>query len=127
MNIASQWETLVQWMATEGMAEDLTDEKWKDEAYRSLKVDHIMDVLERWTRTHDVGELFETAQAMRFPWAPVSRLEDVLRSPQLLARQFFSAVDHPESGGIPPMPGSALQIRRLHAKPDETCTYARGG
>jgi benzylsuccinate CoA-transferase BbsE subunit len=105
MNIASQWETLVEWMAAEGMAEDLTDEKWKDEDYRKQEVDHIMDVLARWTRTHDVGELFETAQAMRFPWAPVSTPEDVLRSPQLLSRQFFSPVEHPESGGILLCPG----------------------
>ncbi len=110
ISIASQWETLVEWVAAEGMAEDLTDEKWKDENYRSLHVDHIMDVLQRWTHTRDVGELFETAQAMRFPWAPVSRPEDVLSSPQLLARQFFSAVDHPESGGIPLCPGTPYRL-----------------
>ncbi len=110
VNIGSQWETLVEWMAAEGMAEDLTDEKWKDEDYRKVNVGHIMDVLERWTRTHDGGELFETAQAMRFPWAPVSGVEDVLRSPQLLARQFFSSTDHPGSGGIPAFPGAPYRF-----------------
>jgi crotonobetainyl-CoA:carnitine CoA-transferase CaiB-like acyl-CoA transferase len=105
INIGSQWETLVEWMVVEGMAEDLTDEKWRDEDYRHQNIDHIMNVLESWTSGHDVGELFEIAQAMRFPWAPVFRPKDVFHSPQLQAREFFSLMDHPESGGIPICPG----------------------
>lgn len=101
INIGSQWETLVEWMAGEGMAEDLTDEKWQDEGYRNQNIDHIMDVLEKWSRAHDVGGFFEIAQAMRFPWAPVSRPKDILNSPQLQAREFFSPMEHTESGGIP--------------------------
>ncbi len=96
INIASQWDTLVEWVAAEGTAEDLTDEKWKDEDYRNRHVDHIMDVLQKWTLTHTAAELFEVAQAMRFPWAPVARPEHVLSSPQLLARDFFCHMDHPE-------------------------------
>ena len=65
------------------------------------------DILQRWTRTHSVQELFELGQSMRFPWAPVSSPEDVLKSPQLRAREFFIDVDHPELGttlGYPGMP-----------------------
>ena len=98
ISIGNQWETLVEWVAAEGMAQDLPEEKWKDEDYRNQNVDHILAVLQRWTLTHNVGELFEIAQAMRFPWAPVARPEDVLSSPQILAREFFSAVEHPEPG-----------------------------
>jgi len=98
MNIATQWETLVEWVASEGMAEDLPEEKWKNEDYRNQNVDHIIDVLQRWVLTHNVEELFEMAQAMRFPWAPVTRPEDVLSSPQLLARGFFRTMDYPERG-----------------------------
>lgn len=96
ISIATQWhwETLVEWVASEGMAQDLPEERWKDEDYRYQNVDHIKDVLQKWTLTHYVWELFETAQAMRFPWAPVCRPEDILFSPQLLAREFFCAVDY---------------------------------
>ena len=96
ISIANQWhwETLVEWLASEGMAQDLPEERWKDEDYRNQNVDHIKDVLQRWTLTHNVRELFETAQAMRFPWAPVCRPEDILSSPQLLAREFFCTVDY---------------------------------
>lgn len=119
ISILAQWETLVEWMAVEGMAQDLTEEKWRDEDYRNQNAEHIMDVLRTWTLTQNVGELFETAQAMRFPWAPVYRPEDVVDSPQLLARGFFCAMDHPEQGGSFVSPGmpyrfdgsSAYQVR----------------
>jgi benzylsuccinate CoA-transferase BbsE subunit len=96
--ISTQWETLVEWMASEGMAEDLTDEKWKDEEYRRANIDHVMDILQRWAGTHSVEELFELGQQMRFPWAPVNSPEDVLKNPQLITRGFFLDVDHPELG-----------------------------
>lgn len=105
INISNHWETLVEWVSAEGMAQDLPNEKWKDENYRNQNVDHIRDVLQQWTLVHNVDELFEIAQAMRFPWAPVSRPEEVLSSPQLLAREFFCAVDLPESGNAHLCPG----------------------
>jgi len=117
ISIAAQWETLVEWVAAEGMAEDLPDEKWKDENCRNQNVDHIMDVLQRWTLAHTVGELFEIAQAMRFPWAPVSRPQDVLSSPQLLAREFFCEVDHPEQGNSLLGPGMPYRFDSFPSGP----------
>ena len=108
--ITTQWETLVEWMEGEGMAEDLPDEKWKDEGYRLRNIDRVMDILQRWTRTHSVQELFELGQTMRFPWAPVSSPEDVLKSPQLRARAFFIDVDHPELGTTLRYPGMPYKL-----------------
>jgi len=93
-----QWETLVEWMDSEGMADDLKEEKWREEEYRIRNIEHILQVLERWTKTHTVKELFELGQLMRFPWAPVYSPEEVLESPQLKERRFFIDVDHPEIG-----------------------------
>ncbi len=91
-----QWETLVEWMASEGMADDLRDDPWRDEAYRLGHVDHILEVVKRWTLTHTSDELFEIGQLMHFPWAPVQSPQEVLDSPQLEARHFFIGVSHPE-------------------------------
>jgi benzylsuccinate CoA-transferase BbsE subunit len=110
LTIATQWETLVEWVASEGMAEDLADEDWKDEAYRLQNIDHVIDILQRWTRTHTVQELFELGQTMRFSWAPVSSPEDVLKSPQLEARAFFTDVDHPEFGTTLRYPGAPYKL-----------------
>lgn len=110
VNIASQWETLVAWLDSEGMAQDLTDDKWKDEAYRLEHMDHIRHVLEQWTIKHDVDELFETAQAMRFPWAPVLHPKEVVSGPQLKARHFFQWAENPEPGQPAMYPGAPYRF-----------------
>jgi len=117
LTVSSQWETLVEWIEDEGMAEDLVDEKWKDEGYRLRNINHVIDILQRWTRTHSVQELFELGQCMHFPWAPVCSPEKVLNSPQLKEREFFIDVDHPELEatlgypGIPYRPNHSMLKR----------------
>ncbi|OGO19350.1 MAG: hypothetical protein A2Z15_04555 [Chloroflexi bacterium RBG_16_50_11] len=70
------WETLIEWLAAEGMAEDLTDEKWRDREERNRGIVHIIEILKRWTMTHKVGELVEKGQLMHFPWAEVNPAKD---------------------------------------------------
>jgi crotonobetainyl-CoA:carnitine CoA-transferase CaiB-like acyl-CoA transferase len=96
VTLLHQWETLVEWMDSEGMADDLIDERWNDEAYRLQHRDHIIEVLKRWTKTHTTSELFESGQLMGFPWAPIHSPKEVLESPQLKARTYFKSVEHPE-------------------------------
>jgi crotonobetainyl-CoA:carnitine CoA-transferase CaiB-like acyl-CoA transferase len=110
MSPFQQWETLVEWMDSEGMAEDLKEEKWCDEEYRIRNIKHILQVLERWTKTHTITELFELGQLMRFPWAPVYSPDQVLESPQLKERSFFIDVDHPEIGASFKYPGMPYQL-----------------
>jgi len=98
ISLFQQWETLVEWMDSEGMAEDLKDERYKGEEFRQRNLDHIVEVLRRWTETHAAKELFELGQLMRFPWAPVYFPKEVLESPQLKSRGFFVEVGHPEIG-----------------------------
>lgn len=96
ISLFQQWETLVEWMASEGMAEDLIEENWKEEEYRRRHVHHMIEVFRRWTKTHTTQELFKLGQLMRFPWSPVYSPKEVLESPQLESRRFFVQVDHPE-------------------------------
>ncbi|MBN1160761.1 MAG: CoA transferase [Dehalococcoidales bacterium] len=71
VSLHQHWDTLVEWLASEGMAEDLTDARWKDREERNRHIDHILQVLGKWTSTHRVDELVEKGQLMRFPWAGV--------------------------------------------------------
>ncbi len=105
-----QWETLVEWMENEGMAEDLKDEKYREEEHRTSRINHILEVLERWTKTHTVQELFESGQLMRFPWAPINSLKGVLNNPQLKARGFFVDVEHPELKSSISYPGTPYKF-----------------
>jgi len=105
ITLFQQWETLVEWMENEGMAEDLTDPKWREEEYRLSHLSHMIEVLQRWTKTHTVNEFFELGQLMRFPWTPVQSLKEVLSCPQLKTREFFVPVAQPEFDMPLPYPG----------------------
>jgi crotonobetainyl-CoA:carnitine CoA-transferase CaiB-like acyl-CoA transferase len=89
VTLFQKWPTLVEWLDTEEMAEDLMDEKWLDEDYRRKHIGHVIEVLKKWTSTHSADEIFKLAQLMRFPWAPVQSPQEILDSPQLNARNFW--------------------------------------
>jgi crotonobetainyl-CoA:carnitine CoA-transferase CaiB-like acyl-CoA transferase len=120
-----QWETLIELMASEGLAEDLADDPWRDDAYRQAHVDHILEVVERWTRTHTTKELFELGQLMRFPWAPVQSLKEVLKSPQLEARKFF--IEARDSSGEPSIQCPGVPYRFSHFPIDRLKRAPRAG
>lgn len=105
-----QWETLIEWMESEGMAGDLIDQKYRENEYRIVRMDHILQVLEQWTRAHTKKELFESGQAMRYPWAPVLSPKEVSNSPQLQARGFFIDVEHPELNRAISYPGLPFRM-----------------
>jgi crotonobetainyl-CoA:carnitine CoA-transferase CaiB-like acyl-CoA transferase len=71
LTIHRQWETLIELMASEGIAEDLWDAKWLDRDYRNRNIGHVIEVIGRWTLKHKAGELEELGQLMHFPWAGV--------------------------------------------------------
>ncbi|MBW1999704.1 MAG: CoA transferase [Deltaproteobacteria bacterium] len=98
VTLFQMWDTLVEWLDAEGMAEDLKDERWRDEGYRREHLSHVIEVLKKWTATHTRGEIYELAQLMRFPWAPVQRPGEILECPQLKARNFFVERQCPETG-----------------------------
>jgi crotonobetainyl-CoA:carnitine CoA-transferase CaiB-like acyl-CoA transferase len=104
------WETLVEWLDSEGMAEDLADKKWQDREYRFRHLDHVVEVLERWTKTHTVTELVEPGQLMHFPWAEVTSIPGLVDSLQLRERGFFIEVEHPQSNKKYKIPGVPCKL-----------------
>jgi crotonobetainyl-CoA:carnitine CoA-transferase CaiB-like acyl-CoA transferase len=105
-----RWDILIEWMKGEGMAGDLQEEKYLEEEYRIAHMDHIIEVLEQWTKSHTAQELFELGQLMHFPWAPIYSLKEVLNNPQLKAREFFTSVEHPEINESIFYPGSPYKF-----------------
>jgi benzylsuccinate CoA-transferase BbsE subunit len=114
-----QWETLIDWLDAEGMAEDLKDEKWRDEDFRRKHLNHVIEILKKWTATHTRDEIFELAQLMRFPWAPVQTPGEILECPQHNARNFFVEQDSPESGIALKYPGMPYTCSRRFDLPYE--------
>ncbi len=116
LSLFLQWETLVEWLDSEGMADDLTDKKWLDHDTRLKHINHIIEVLERWTKTHTVDELVQTGQLMHFPWARVTSIPELLDSPQLKERGFF--VNLLSLRGGPDIIGTTKQSHTLEGKRD---------
>jgi crotonobetainyl-CoA:carnitine CoA-transferase CaiB-like acyl-CoA transferase len=112
LSLFQQWPTLVELLADEGMAEDLAVEKWQDGEYRRQHLDHVIEVMERWTRRHTVAELVEQGQLMHFPWAPVASIPEVVTSPQLEERGFWTDVERPGGGEKIKFPGVACKLSR---------------
>lgn len=92
------WPTIVDWMSGQGMQGDLNDNKWDSEDYRTEHAGHVFDTMGKWSKTRTTKDLFQTAQLMRLPWAPVCDLKDVTQNPQLAARKFFRRSDDDRSG-----------------------------
>jgi benzylsuccinate CoA-transferase BbsE subunit len=111
LSLGYQWDTLVEWLAADGLAADLTDACWRGRAYRQEHLDHVIEVLERWAGAHDVDDLVTPGQAMRFPWARVDSIEGLLDNPQLSERGFWSEVEA-EDGRKYIFPGPAARLSR---------------
>jgi crotonobetainyl-CoA:carnitine CoA-transferase CaiB-like acyl-CoA transferase len=90
------WEALVDWLNTEGMAENLVEAQWKDPKKREKELDHINQILTAFFRKHTKEELYHEAQKRRIPFCPVNTPEEVLKDVQLATRGFFIQVEHPE-------------------------------
>jgi crotonobetainyl-CoA:carnitine CoA-transferase CaiB-like acyl-CoA transferase len=103
---------LIEWLDSENMADDLTDRKYLVEADRQRTINHIISVLEKWTRTHRVSELLESGQLMRFPWANVAAIPEVLENPQLKERGYFIEGTDPDSGRKYKIPGTPFKMSR---------------
>jgi benzylsuccinate CoA-transferase BbsE subunit len=111
------WPAMVQWMAEEGKAEDLTEPEWQQlltsmdlrtvtgllaqpEALAAIKpkFDHVEQVLLRFFAGHDKTYLYEEGQKRRLLIGPVNSAKDLFENRQLNARDWYQRVHHPERG-----------------------------
>lgn len=93
-----RWDALVDWMKEEGMAGDLTEEKWYDPFYRLKEENqkHIDTVLRPFLMKHSKREIYEVWQSRGVVVGMVDTAAEVVENRQLKARNFFTDVEHPE-------------------------------
>jgi len=94
------WTSLLEWLKSDGAAQDLERPEWEEFAWRKEHCEHLFDVLDAWAAGYRVAELVEGAQLRRLPYAAVRSLAELARDPQLAARGFFVAAEHPELGRL---------------------------
>ena len=112
--LSGEWlEKIVSWMDSEGMAGDLTDEKWKDRHVMSAdppftqeEAAHEAEVLREFTLSHDALDIQREAQIRDIGWAKMYSPKDIAEDEQLAARGFWNEVEHSELGEIFRYPGA---------------------
>ena len=123
------WNTMLAWMVEEGMAEDLTDEPYAAfiddlnlkfltglatnpaELGKNIQImAHITEVLRRFVGTKSKWEMYLEGQHRRLLWGIVSTPEDIAKNPQLEARHWLTAVEHPEINDTLTYPGTPYRL-----------------
>lgn len=104
------WTSLVEWVKSDDLGDDLEDPQWRDLTYRKENAEYLFDMLDDWAKDYSVAELMEGAQLRRIPYAMVRPPEALVDDPQLNDRGFFSNIEHPELGRTLQYPGSPIHF-----------------
>jgi benzylsuccinate CoA-transferase BbsE subunit len=105
-SISGDWETLLEWVKSDGKAGELTQPQWNDDGYRRANCERLYAILDEWVRDKDRDELAARAQTLRLPYAAVRPLDELAIDEQLGARGYFVDVEHPELGRALRYPGA---------------------
>jgi crotonobetainyl-CoA:carnitine CoA-transferase CaiB-like acyl-CoA transferase len=96
-----------------GYALELKDYDWTKLDYSSVsqeEVNRIQDALNDFFLSRTKQELFDEAIKNSILIVPINDVTDIMKSPQLEARKFFVAVQHPELGESITYPGFPIKI-----------------
>ena len=106
------WDLLVDWLKSGGGAADLDDDKFKDMDYqiRPEVRQHITEVTDAFTKSHDKRWVCEEGQNRGVIAIPCNSAKDVVENPQLVLRNFFVDVAHPELGDTLKYPGAPYRF-----------------
>ena len=104
------WPKLVAWLQDEGCDNGLADERFLDDIYRFEHDAEIHATLQAFFATKTKLDIYTEAQRRRMPLAPVNTPRDLVESPQLQARGFFVAVEHPELESTVRYPGAPYAL-----------------
>ena len=93
---------------TNGMAGDLRDPKYQDQAVITENTSHIIDdLVASFIASLPAEEVYHRAQERGFTWGAVRAPEQLLDDPHLHDRGFWKEVEHPEIGRSVVYPGEA--------------------
>jgi crotonobetainyl-CoA:carnitine CoA-transferase CaiB-like acyl-CoA transferase len=73
---------------------------------------HIEEVWENFLKNHTMQELYERSQSMGVALMPVYDASDLLNDPQLLYRNWFTSIEHPELHSTLTYPGAPYRFSK---------------
>ena len=101
---------LVRWMESEGIRDEyLSGIQWEEfdlSTASQEQFDRVEGSIGRFFKSHTMDELYQGAMERGIMLYPVYGAKEIREDPQLMARSFWSSVDHPELGGVTLFPGS---------------------
>jgi crotonobetainyl-CoA:carnitine CoA-transferase CaiB-like acyl-CoA transferase len=111
--IVTSTKRLMKWANEEGMCLELKDVDWSQFDALSItqeELDHQTGIIGGFLRTKTKAELLERAVKESLLIAPVATVADIMKSPQLEAREYWQKVEHPEIGETVSYPGSPVKM-----------------
>lgn len=81
-----------------GRPELADDETLHNRKVREERAAEIKEILHPWLMAHTKEEIYNLCQSRNISIAPVYRIDEVVNSEQLKARQFFVEIEHPRAG-----------------------------
>lgn len=92
--------------------EDLSaDERFSSVPGRMAHLDLLEAAVAEWTRSRTVAEVSRVMAEAGIPHGKVAEVSEVVRSPQIAARQMLVDVDHPDLGRLV-LPGIPIKLSR---------------
>jgi crotonobetainyl-CoA:carnitine CoA-transferase CaiB-like acyl-CoA transferase len=110
------WATRVEWLASEDLALDLSDEAYLDVGHRQANFAHIQSIVEAFFLLRDADAAYHDGQARGLPIGIVNAPEDLLDDEHLRARGFFVPVEHDGVGPVP-YPGAPYRFSSMGPVP----------
>jgi len=103
-----QWTRLVELMGNPAWADD---PRFADRLVRGQHNDLLEEHINAWMADKGAEELFALLQERKLCCAPILTYDQVVRQPQLLARDFIQSQVHPVAGELV-MPGAPYKLQR---------------
>ena len=114
---------LVQWMDEESMATDFIKRiDWPELDIGKTpqeEIDLIVEPISKFFMSHTKSELWEEGVKRRVMVYPVANAQDILRDPQLIEREFWVELEHPELNDRIVYPGAFVKTE------DKLCKVRR--
>ena len=80
--------------------EELADPRFASRRGRQDNADEVDALMLPWLIEHDKVDIFKAGQDSGLGFSFVATMEDILQMEQLLARDYFVELEHPEAGGL---------------------------
>jgi len=114
---------LIAWANKEGYAQELANYDWAMFDFATVEqseVDSMIEAISPFLLTKTKAELFEEAIKRNLLLAPAATISDLAQNPQLLFRDFWAKLFHPELGDTLTYPGAPVKLSecqwRLHRR-----------